>query len=99
MDLINALFPGGSITGAPKKNVMKIIKSIEASPRRFYCGSTLIFHQSLKKASINIRTIEFDFKTSSMELGSGGGITLKSQASLEFQEMEDKLQSILGYLQ
>lgn len=99
LDLISALFPGGSITGAPKKNVMKIIKDIELSPRRFYCGSTLIFHKKLRRASINIRTIEFDFHSNILKIGSGGGVTLKSKAKSEFLEMENKFHSVLGYLQ
>lgn len=98
-ELMLALFPGGSITGAPKKNVMKLIKKIETSSRRFYCGSTVILHKTLKKASINIRTAEFDFDDDTLEIGSGGGVTLKSDHRREFQELEAKFESVFSYLQ
>jgi len=93
-ELIRAIFPGGSITGAPKLSVMKIIKEIENEERRFYCGSTILKINSDWKSSINIRTAEF--KNNSLLVGAGGGITLKSTVKNEWNEMENKLKSFLS---
>jgi para-aminobenzoate synthetase component 1 len=56
--ILQGLFPGGSITGAPKKRVMSIISNLENYKRGFYCGSTVLFHKSLRCGSINIRSAE-----------------------------------------
>jgi para-aminobenzoate synthetase component 1 len=49
--IIRATFPGGSITGAPKKRVMEIIHDVEGYERGFYCGSTIMLY---KEAQISI---------------------------------------------
>jgi para-aminobenzoate synthetase component 1 len=103
-DLLLGLFPGGSITGAPKKRVLSIIKQIEKSPRGFYCGSTILFHSSLLAASINIRSTEWNIvstESSGEPQGeliyhAGGGITLDSKPLEEFEEMYQKLESFLS---
>jgi para-aminobenzoate synthetase component 1 len=95
LQIIAALFPGGSITGAPKKSVMKIIYDLEKRNRGFYCGSTLLWHKSLKAASINIRSATVDQETSQLTYGAGGGITLLSDAHEEFHEMLAKVNSFL----
>lgn len=93
--LLKGVFPGGSITGAPKKRVMAIINQIEESYRSFYCGSTLLFHKSLKAGSINIRSAEVDFTTQELVYGAGGGITLESSNRAEFEESYLKMESFL----
>ena len=96
LTVLRAIFPGGSITGAPKKNVMKLIKKIENNTRSLYCGSTVLFYKHLKSASINIRSAEIDFTTHEMVYGTGGGITLLSDQNAEYQETLDKLESFLN---
>lgn len=98
LQVLEALFPGGSITGAPKKRVMKIIFQTEDNSRGFYCGSTVLFHKTLKAASINIRSSEIDFFVQEMQYGAGGGITLQSEQQAEFDETYTKMQSFLGLL-
>lgn len=98
LDIVSKLFPGGSITGAPKISVMKIIKNIENSNRGFYCGSTILLYKDHRSASINIRSSEFNDKNSSLIYGSGGGVTLKSKNCLEFEETEIKKESFLSFL-
>lgn len=93
--VIHSLFPGGSITGAPKKRVSEIIQKIENEKRGFYCGSTLFMFASGKSCSINIRSMEFDFNSMQFSYGSGGGVTLASEAQSEFEEMNMKFQSFL----
>jgi anthranilate/para-aminobenzoate synthase component I len=94
-DILYSLYPGGSITGAPKKNVMKLIKEIEKGVRGFYCGSTVLMYKNSLTASINIRSAEVDFLQKELKYGSGGGITLESNAQSEYDEILAKLKSFL----
>lgn len=94
--IIKNLFPGGSVTGAPKKRSMEIIFQLESKiPRGFYCGSTVILHKSLMAGSINIRSATLDTKIQKFLYGSGGGITLLSEPFEEFKEMNLKIDSFL----
>lgn len=90
------LFPGGSITGAPKKRVIELIKSIETESRGFYCGSTVLLHGNLQSASINIRSATVDFSTNQLSYGAGGGITLLSKPEEEYYEMLAKRDSFIN---
>lgn len=92
---LQALFPGGSITGAPKLSVIKTIQEIEKDPRGFYTGSTFLFKKNQRKiyGSINIRSGTLDTTTHCMTLGAGGGITLLSDVEEEFLEMLAKIKS------
>lgn len=95
--VMKALFPGGSITGAPKHNVMKFINDIETYERGFYCGSTVLLYKNIKSASINIRSSEIDFINKEIKYGSGGGVTLLSEAKCEFDELFVKMNSFLHH--
>jgi anthranilate/para-aminobenzoate synthase component I len=95
-ETISSLFPGGSITGAPKKKVMEIISETERFQRSFYCGTTVLCYQDKKVASINIRSATINLEERIWQYGAGGGITLLSKAHIEFQEMESKVQSFLS---
>lgn len=95
---MKALFPGGSITGAPKKRVMGIIGNLERYHRGIYCGSTLLCLGNKKAASINIRTAVINIEERIWRYGAGGGITLLSKPVDEFKEMEDKVSSFLKLL-
>lgn len=93
-DVMQALFPGGSITGAPKKRTMEIINEIEKRPRGIYCGSTLLkMNENTIDASINIRTAEVNLEAKKLSYQAGGGITVLSQSEEEYEEMRLKLQS------
>ncbi len=95
---INSLFPGGSITGAPKKRVMEIISEVERFNRGIYCGSTLLCFGEKKVANINIRTAAINLEERIWRYGAGGGITLLSRPVDEFKEMESKVSSFLTLL-
>lgn len=94
--ILECLFPGGSVTGAPKKRVMALIHQLEAEPRGLYCGSTLLAFRGTLAASINIRTAEIDMSAREMKYGAGGGITLRSTVESEFEEMMRKTESFLS---
>lgn len=86
-DIIKALFPCASITGAPKVRTMEIISELETSPRGTYTGS-IGFIAPDKSAQFNvaIRTVVIDKKTSKAEYGVGGGIVWDSTNSDEYNE-------------
>jgi para-aminobenzoate synthetase component 1 len=97
-NILEKIFPGGSITGAPKKRVMQILQKLESRRRGFYCGSTILFSAIGAVASINIRSSEIDFKKSTLSYQAGGGITLLSEAKSEFEEMTYKHDSYIDIL-
>jgi anthranilate/para-aminobenzoate synthase component I len=94
-NIIKNIFPGGSVTGAPKKRVLKLLLDLEQRERGFYCGSTLICFKTMKSASINIRSADIDFNKCQLAYQSGGGITLKSNPVDEFAEMIAKRESFI----
>ena len=98
LELMSIIFPGGSVVGAPKKRTMEILHEIENSPRGFYCGSTLILHGSLRRASLNIRTAEINLISRLFTYGAGGGITLLSDVHDEYQETLNKRDSFIQLL-
>lgn len=95
-DIIKGLFPGGSITGAPKKNVLKILHGLEKRERGFYTGSTILCFENGLSSSINIRSAECDFNKKILTCSAGGGITLLSKMKHEKEEMHLKRNSFIG---
>ena len=93
--VLKALFPGGSITGAPKKKVIELTNKIESYTRGQYCGSTIFLYEHVKTASINIRSAEVNYAEDEIKYGAGGGVTLLSNAEDEYIEALDKLKSFL----
>lgn len=86
-DALVALFPCGSITGAPKIRAVAVLAEIEWGPRGLYCGS--IFHVSKERSSFNvaIRTLVLKGATArTASLGLGSGIVWDSVAAEEWAE-------------
>ena len=79
--LFTALFPGGSITGAPKRRTVEIIDSLEDHRRGIYCGAIVVLEPGGIRASIPIRTAIVDRE--GLELCSGGGIVADSDPEAE----------------
>jgi para-aminobenzoate synthetase component 1 len=94
-DLLRAAFPGGSITGAPKRRAMQIIDELEAGPRGAYCGAVVwIGFDGAMDSAIIIRSL---VATREMLFAqAGGGITWDSQAGAEYEEMMLKLSALLA---
>ncbi|CAK6474362.1 aminodeoxychorismate synthase component I [Peribacillus castrilensis] len=87
IDIFKALFPCGSITGAPKIKTMEIIADIENSPREVYCGAIgFITPESEAVFNVPIRTVVIEKETGKAEYGVGGGITWDSELSEEYDE-------------
>ena len=94
-DILNAVFPCGSVTGAPKKRSMEIIHELESQNRDFYCGALGWLDPNGDFAfSVPIRTLEIDRDTKSLAapftLGIGAGITIDSEAEQEWEECQIK---------
>lgn len=84
-DLFAALFPSGSVTGAPKIRAMQIIKNLEKEERKIYTGAIgYITPQRDLYFNIPIRTILIE--NGQAEMGIGGGIVWDSTAEGEWQE-------------
>jgi para-aminobenzoate synthetase/4-amino-4-deoxychorismate lyase len=96
VDAFRALFPSGSVTGAPKVRSTRIIADLEDSARGPYCGAIGYLAPSGSgepRANVNvaIRTVVLDAQTRTAEYGVGGGITFDSSADDEFEEVLAKV--------
>ncbi len=93
LDLVQAAFPGGSITGAPKLRAMEIIAAVESDGRGIYCGAIgFIGFDGGLDLNIAIRTIVVEDGKAMLQVG--GGITLLSDARAEYGETLTKAQRI-----
>ncbi len=79
--LFAALYPGGSITGAPKRRTMQIIDVLEDEARGIYCGAIVLLDATGLRVSIPIRTGVLD--EVGLELRSGGGVVYDSDPEAE----------------
>ncbi|MFT6665425.1 MAG: para-aminobenzoate synthetase component 1 [Porticoccus sp.] len=94
LSLLRGCFPGGSITGAPKKRAMEIIEALETCRRSVYCGSIgYISSTGRMDTNIAIRTILADGDR--LHCWGGGGIVADSNAESEFQEILDKIRVLI----
>jgi len=90
-EIFNALFPCGSVTGAPKRRSMEIISELEMAPRGIYCGAIgCVAPGGEALFSVAIRTLLFDAQTNSLAMGVGSAVTWDSDASSEYAECLSK---------
>ena len=95
-DIFAALFPCGSVTGAPKLWAMEILHGLEARPRDAYCGAIgMIAPSGAMRFSVAIRTITLfaDFRAI---FNVGGGIVFDSTAEAEYEECLLKARFAVG---
>lgn len=88
IDIFKALFPCGSITGAPKISTMDIITELETAPREVYCGAIGYItpnHEAI--FNVPIRTVVINQQTGIASYGVGGGITWDSTVEDEYHEI------------
>jgi len=94
-DLLATSFPGGSITGAPKKRAMEVIAEIERLPRGYYCGSIgYIGFDGAMDMNIAIRTAVM--KNGKAHVQAGGGITRLSEPQAEYEETFAKVKRLFA---
>ena len=93
-DLLAAIFPGGSITGAPKIRAMEIISELEPTSRGAYCGSVgyLGFDGS---ADLNILIRTITASQGWWQVPVGGGVVVQSDPLAEYEETWTKATSML----
>lgn len=97
IDLLQACFPGGSVTGAPKVRAMEIIEELEPHRRGIYCGSLgYIGFDGNMDTNIAIRTLVYN--RNYLRFWAGGGIVADSVEAIEYQESLDKAAAILQTL-
>ncbi|GAA4519784.1 aminodeoxychorismate synthase component I [Brachybacterium paraconglomeratum] len=90
VEVFEALFPCGSITGAPKLSTMGLIAELEDAPRGAYCGAIGYLAPGPSpraRFSVAIRTVVIDGADGSAVYGAGGGITWASTPAAEYEEL------------
>jgi para-aminobenzoate synthetase component 1 len=96
-DLLQAVFPGGSITGAPKIRSMQVIAELEPTVRGPYCGSLFyIGFDGQLDSNILIRT--WTARQGYFQCGVGGGIVAQSDPVSEYEETLHKAEGMLRAL-
>lgn len=94
LDVFEGCFPGGSITGAPKKRAMEIIEELEECQRSVYCGSIAYINaKGDMDSNITIRTIACDGEK--LYCWGGGGIVADSTIEEEYNESLTKINALL----
>jgi para-aminobenzoate synthetase/4-amino-4-deoxychorismate lyase len=87
VELMGALFPCGSITGAPKIRTMQIIRELEPFPRGVYTGTIGVVRPGGDCVfNVAIRTVVIEKETRVATFGVGGGVTIDSTAAGEYEE-------------
>jgi para-aminobenzoate synthetase/4-amino-4-deoxychorismate lyase len=86
-EILQALFPSGSVTGAPKISTMQIISQLEDSPRQIYTGAIGFLSPGPEAMfNVSIRTLLIDTQAELVEAGVGSGITYSSSPRAEYEE-------------
>jgi len=94
-EVFAALFPCGSVTGAPKVRAMQIIRALEPQPRGWYCGALgLMQPGGVASFNVPIRTVQSQ-GVPTLSCGVGSAITLDSQSGAELAEWRDKTRFLL----
>ncbi|MEA2077383.1 MAG: aminodeoxychorismate synthase component I [Candidatus Marinimicrobia bacterium] len=88
-DILWTLLPAGSISGAPKKRTVEIIREAEKADRGYFTGVFGVFDGKEIDSAVNIRYIERTKQ--GLQFRSGGGITANSDLNDEYNEMVDKV--------
>ena len=97
VDLLRSVFPGGSITGAPKRRAIEILEELEPEPRGLFTGSLFWFgDDGTIESSILIRSVVFSPGWAS--IGAGGGIVADSDPESEWAEANHKVSALLESL-
>jgi para-aminobenzoate synthetase/4-amino-4-deoxychorismate lyase len=93
-DIFRALFPCGSITGAPKVRAMQLIAELEGAPRGVYTGAIGFFSPRQTVFNVAIRTLELDGWRG--VFGAGSGIVIDSDPAEEYRECLLKARFLTG---
>lgn len=94
--IVDATFPPGSISGAPKRAALGIIEALEDSPREFYCGAFGWVDADTGEAELAVAIRTFWQRDGVLRFGTGAGITWGSDARAEWAETELKAERLIG---
>jgi len=100
-EVLRALFPCGSVTGAPKVRTMQLLRELEPHPRGIYCGAIGLLEPAGPASggsmvfSVPIRTLVLDRDLGLARFGVGGGVTFDSEAASEYAECLTKMRFLL----
>ena len=98
LDLLRACFPGGSVTGAPKRRAMEIVEELEPNRRGVYCGAIgYLGFDGAMDTNIAIRTLVHSGGVA--RLWAGGGIVADSHPESEYRETYHKAAPLLDLLE
>ncbi|GGW66806.1 MULTISPECIES: chorismate-binding protein [Streptomyces] len=97
-ELLDAAFPPGSVTGAPKSSALAIIDELETAPRGPYCGGIgwVDADRGTGELAVGIRTFWIDRAAGALRFGTGAGITWGSDPEAEWRETELKASRLLA---
>ncbi|MEU9102667.1 chorismate-binding protein [Streptomyces sp. NPDC048361] len=97
-ELLDATFPPGSVTGAPKSSALRIIDALETAPRGPYCGGIgwVDADRGTAELAVGIRTFWVDRSQGVLRFGTGAGITWGSDPEGEWRETELKASRLLA---
>jgi para-aminobenzoate synthetase component 1 len=94
--LLDATFPPGSVTGAPKSSALRIIDDLERAPRGPYCGAIGWVDADRRTAELAVAIRTFWLDGDMLRFGTGAGITWGSDAVREWEETELKAGHLLS---
>lgn len=94
--LLDATFPPGSVTGAPKLAAMAMIGELEGVPRSVYCGALGWVDGQSGDGCLSVAIRTFWWRDGRLRFGTGGGITWDSDARAEWEETELKASRLVG---
>jgi para-aminobenzoate synthetase component I len=95
-DLLDATFPPGSVSGAPKSSALRIIGELEPAPRGPYCGAVGWVDADRRTAALAVGIRTFWADPAGLHFGTGAGITWGSDPAAEWAETELKAHRLLG---
>jgi para-aminobenzoate synthetase component 1 len=95
-ELVDATFPPGSVTGAPKLAALDVIAALEPVPRGVYCGAVGWVDADRRQGDLNVAIRTFWIDDGGLHLGTGGGITWDSTPEGEWAETELKAHKLLA---
>jgi len=95
-DVLAATFPPASVTGAPKSSALRIIHSLEPTPRGIYCGAIGCVDADRGCATLAVAIRTYEWRDGRLHLGTGAGITWGSDPAREWQETELKVRNLLA---
>ena len=94
-ELLDATFPPGSVTGAPKLAAVEHLRRLETAPRGIYCGGVGWVDADRRAGELNVAIRTFWIEDDHLHLGTGGGITWGSDPTDEWEETELKARRLL----